>query len=180
MNIDNENWKQITEDNIKLAYACANKLHRQWPKVDLDETIQICSIGLIKASQTYKEGQSAFSTYAYIIMYNEFRMNNRKLKCRENLQYVSIDEQMHENLTLEDMIADEDTDMRSIYDDMDIEGFITKLGLSPLDRTILTSQLKGINQKDIGDKLNFSQSYISRRLKDIKKQIKEYLIKSNK
>ena len=59
--------QKMVEDNHKLIYGAAHKY-----KINLEEYYDVLAIGLCKAAMAFDETKGQFSTFAYIIMLNEY------------------------------------------------------------------------------------------------------------
>lgn len=143
-----------------MAYHIASKFAPN-TIVDMEDIKQLALIGLYKASQNYKDNLGyAFSTYAYKVMKNEIL----KELTKHNV-YDSIDEMEYD-------VADESYNPEVEY-----------IGSLQRYRSVLTNQeyevvlltVQGYSQKEISQRLNLSQSQISRIFIKAKKKIKEVL-----
>lgn len=158
---------QFIMDNHKLIYQFAHDNH-----VNLNEYYDILAIGLIKAVDTYNNNKGfKFSTYAYSVMKNEYLMELRKSK-KDCLNY---------SLSLENLVVDDIPFIELIHDDLDIrdnctidfEAFLDSLEED--EKKVIYYLTQQCNQKQIGKKLNLSQSYISRKIIKIKQKFKEII-----
>lgn len=59
---------KLVEDNHQLIYGFLTKY-----KLPAEEWYDLCAIGLVRAALDYNEDKGAFSTLAYIYMFNEMR-----------------------------------------------------------------------------------------------------------
>ena len=172
----------LIEHNLRLVVYLSKKYENT--KVDLEDLVSIGTIGLIKGINTYKLGKNIkLATYASRCIDNEILMYLRKNRKRnadvsleESLSYDSEGNELH----LEDILGTdpdivtkqlEDNDMRSILMD-EIKR------LPERDKEIMKMRYglfgeKEITQKELAEKLNISQSYISRIEKKVIKKIKE-------
>ena len=64
---------RLIEENHNLIYSLLYKYH-----LDVEEWYDLAAIGLCKAANTYNNGKSGFSTYAYKCMYTTIMMEKRK------------------------------------------------------------------------------------------------------
>ena len=167
----------LIERNLRLVVYIARKFENTG--VNVEDLISICTIGLIKAINTFNpENKIKLATYASRCIENEILMylrRNSKTKSE-----VSIDEPLNvdwegNELLLSDILG---TDADVIYKDIEEEVDRDLLGkamekLSQRERKIVEMRF-GIlpettekTQKEVADLLGISQSYISRLEKKI-------------
>ena len=170
---------EVYEQFKKFIYKTANSFSNSCES--LDDLVQIGSIGLIKAFNSYKiESNYNFITLLAIVVNNEFRMKLRKEKRRKSvLNEVSFDDCLctdvdGKSLILSDVIK-EPTDCEEIVmkriSDIELRKFISEL--RPLNKRILELFFFGnMKQFKIGKELNISQSYVSRLLVQSLKTLK--------
>lgn len=177
--------KLITHNIRLVIYEVANK----FKSVDYDkkDLVSIGNIGLLKAINTYdlKKGIE-FATYATKCIDNEILMFLRKLKKDKNvdsLDRVIFQDKDGSELKLGDMVSD---DNELVEDNEQLETYrilreIVKQ-LPERDKEIIMLYFgfyngKKYTQKEIANKFNISQSYISRLttkiLKKIRRQMEE-------
>jgi RNA polymerase sporulation-specific sigma factor len=100
----NDAQQKLVEDNLKLVYHVVSK---HFPTFKYDEDIiSIGTMGLCNAALTWKEGKSAFSTYAYKCIRNAIRNEFRSRK--HSIEVISLETPISDELTLADTIAEED------------------------------------------------------------------------
>lgn len=152
-------------DNHKLIYQFAHDHN-----INLNEYYDILAIALIKAADTYnKEKGFTFGTYAYSVMKNEYLMELRK-KRKDGLNY---------SVSLENLIVDDIPFIEIIHDDNDIRDFYKESmelffkNLEDDEKRVLYYLAQEYNQKQIGRKMNLSQSYISRKITKIRNKYKQ-------
>lgn len=140
---------------------------------DYDDILSIGTIGLIKAVDSFKNGNGTrFSTYAARCIENEILMYFRSQKRNANLVSINdvLDTDKEGNeLTLIDIISSEDM----VTDEVDKKIKIQKLekliknSLTPRERDILILRY-GLNdkppksQQETADIMGISRSYVSR------------------
>ena len=143
---------KLIEHNLRLVVFLAKKYDNT--KVDLEDLVSIGTIGLIKGINTYKlDKKIKLATYASRCIDNEILMYLRKNKKR------------NADISLED------SDMKLL-----LMKEIQKLPKRDYDIMKLRYGLFGekeVTQKELAEKLNISQSYISRIEKKVIKRIKE-------
>lgn len=148
---------QLVLDNLKVVVKIAHK-YSNIKNIDLDDLVQIGNIGLIKASRTFDKSKgNQFLTYAVTCINNEIRMaiifNKRHSNC------VSIDDV---DLSADDSFVD-DLELASLYEQVN-----TIVGMLPPKYQDILNNLYGLNhhkrctQKELGRRLNLSQSWICR------------------
>lgn len=179
-----ESRNVLIEHNLRLVVYVAKRYDTNIN--NLEDLISIGTIGLIKAINTFRLDKNIkLATYASRCIENEILMFLRK-KAKSRLE-ISLDEPLKvdydgNELLLEDILFDSES---NVYDDLDNEEKINQLRqalneLKPREREILAMRfgLDGedeLTQKEASDKLNISQSYISRLEKKILKKLKSTL-----
>ncbi len=135
-------------------------------------------LGLIKAAKNFDENKGTkFSTYAVPSIRNEILMYLRKNKAHKN--DISLETIIHEDdsgntMTIGDkvLVSDENVTDKIIQGEIFIKCISIMLNfLEPRERYIILSEIAGVTQKVISEKLNLSQSYVSRLVKKIKEEI---------
>jgi len=175
---------KLIEHNLRLVVFLAKKYENT--NVDLEDLVSIGSIGLIKGINTFKRGKNIkLATYCSRCIDNEILMflrKNKKTKgdvsFEESLSFDSDGNELH----LEDILG---TEPDIVTKDLEIEKDkkILKEELDKLEKRdkeiiILRYGLNGFNemtQKDVAEKLNISQSYISRIEKKVIKKLKNVI-----
>ena len=172
---------KLIEHNLRLVVFLAKKYENTG--VDLEDLVSIGSIGLIKGINTFSSDKNIkLATYCSRCIDNEILMYLRKNKKIKN--EVSIDQTLSydtdgNELRLEDIIG---TDKEDIVKEIEMNGdkeLIIKeiLSLKPRDREIMVLRYgllgnEEYTQKEVANKLNISQSYISRIEKKVIKKLK--------
>ncbi len=167
-------WAQgiLIERNLRLVAHIVKKY--QQPEVETEDLISIGTVGLIKAVQSFNpKKQSKLGTYAARCIENEILMyfRSRKKVSREVSIYepVGTDKEGNE-INLLDII---EGDQRDFAEVVQLKEDTKKLDLSldqvldEREREILLMRYglrgyKELTQREIGDKLKISRSYISR------------------
>ena len=178
-----ENAKnKLIEHNLRLVVYLSKKYENT--KVDLEDLVSIGTIGLIKGINTYKIDKNIkLATYASRCIDNEILMYLRKNKKRnadvsleESLSFDAEGNELH----LEDILGTEPDIVTKEIEDNDIKKILLKEinSLSKRDKEIMKLRYglfgeEEITQKELAEKLNISQSYISRIEKKVIKKIKE-------
>ncbi len=160
----------LIERNLRLVAHIAKKY--QNVDEDMEDLISIGTIGLIKAVASFDSGKGKLSTYASRCIDNELLMllRSKKKTSKEVSLYEPIGTDKEGNeINLLDIIESEQID---VIDRMELGGNIRKLGkvLQTLDRREkeiiflrygLTTG-KEVTQREIGERLGISRSYVSR------------------
>lgn len=140
-------------------------------------------LGLIKAVDTFDiTKEYMFMTYASQCIKNEVFMYLRKEKPHSllNGKIVSIDDAVNDNdehYSLYDVLKSEDGDIAKVADVDEVDSVIKQFRhLSPCEQYCLMAHSgvygKKLSQLEISDRLNISQSYVSRKLSECYKKIK--------
>ena len=175
-----EYQQKLVESNINLAYDYAHK-HLSEFGYDIDDSIQIASVGLCNAAVNYDESKGfAFSTLAYTFMKNEFltlrRRNNAKKRnaCIVYLDDILYDDSDNNKVTISDTIPDG----QSIEDQIIVKDQI-EYAFNKLDdncKQIIEYMIANPNltQTECAKQLNTSQSRISKSIKKFKMFYNEF------
>ena len=185
---DAEAKHTLIEHNLRLVVYIAKKFDNTG--VGVEDLISIGTIGLIKAINSYdKDKNIKLATYASRCIENEILMYLRRTNKLKG--EISIDEPLNQDgdgneLLLSDILGtDYDSISRGLEDEVDkklLKGAIAKLNsreknIMELRFGFITGNEK--TQKEVGDMLGISQSYISRlEKKIISKMRKEILSKT--
>ena len=175
----------LIERNLRLVAHIAKKY--QGTEVDTEDLISIGTVGLIKAVMSFdKEKKSKLGTYAARCIENEILMyfRSRKKTTREVSIYepVGTDKEGNE-INLLDIIEGDQRDFAEIIqlneDSKKLDYLIDKI-LDDREKEILLLRYglrghKELTQREIGEKLKISRSYISRIEKKSIKKLKEAL-----
>ena len=175
---------KLIEHNLRLVVFLAKRYENT--KVDLEDLVSIGSIGLIKGINTFsKDKNIKLATYCSRCIDNEILMYLRKTKksktdisFEESLSFDADGNELH----LEDILGtDKDIVTKGLDDELDKQ--ILRKELNKLDKRdkeimCLRYGLNGyeeMTQKDVAEKLNISQSYISRIEKKVIKKLKSVI-----
>lgn len=182
-----EEAKQILiERNLRLVAHIAKKY--QGTEVEMEDLISIGTVGLIKAIMSYnKDKNSKLGTYAARCIENEILMYFRaRKKCSREVSIyepIGTDKEGNE-INLLDIIETEQTDtveqMQAQQDIKDLLSYIDVV-LDEREKEILLMRFglrgqKELTQREIGEKLNISRSYISRIEKKALQKLKVALL----
>ena len=175
---------KLIEHNLRLVVFLAKKYDNTM--YDLEDLVSIGTIGLIKGIKTYKLDKNIkLATYASRCIDNEILMFLRKNKKRQSEvsfeDSINLDSEGNE-LHVEDVFGtDEDIVHKYIEESDDrvlLENEVKKL--NSRDKEIIELRYglfgkKELTQKELADKLNISQSYISRIEKKVIKRLKSII-----
>lgn len=174
-----EEQKELVLQNMGLVYHLAKKINIA--QNDYEDIISIGTIGLIKAAATYDKKKAVFSTYACRCIENEFKMYFRKANKYANdislEEPIGIDNDGNE-LTLKQLIISPDSNfVEEIVERDNLIQFINIIlnVLKTREKLVMLYKIAGVRQRGISEKLNISQSYISRIEKRMKDKVKLYL-----
>ena len=177
---------QEDEEKVKankgLVHYIANKYSSSSDQ--FDDYVQIGMFALYKAVMTFDEGKgNTFATYATRVIENEILMDIRRNKKHQRV--LSLDDTKvvyvveGTESTLQDVIAD--TSTLPVEENGEYEEQIEKTLSIILNRlnskykVALLFDISGMLQSKIGEKLNMSQSYVSRVLKRARKELMRQL-----
>lgn len=161
----------LIERNLRLVAHIAKKY--QNVDEDMEDLISIGTIGLIKAISSFDAVRGKLSTYASRCIDNELLMllRSRKKNAREVSLYEPIGTDKEGNeINLLDVIEQEQTD---VVEQLDLRENTKKLQmllnevLNDREREIIFLRYglltgKEVTQREIGEALHISRSYVSR------------------
>ena len=157
--------ESLVLENQRLVHYLVRKIGGD---DDYDDMVSIGTFGLIKAAATFDAGKGIrFATYAAKCINNEIFMHFRKEKASRR-RLISLDAPLHEDregnsLRLADTISEEKDFTEKIEERESFSKILSFiLNLSTKKRLVMLYKLAGLNQRDVAQRLNFSQSYISR------------------
>lgn len=168
--------QKIVEDNMGLVYKFCSTQGNKY-NFDFEDTIQIASVGLIKAVIFWDKNKGSLSTLAYTCMNREFLMAIRsrnkhdKLGCIQSLNEPLLSD-LDYDLTLEDVITDNKNLIDFILLKTSVESAYAKLNDKQKD-VVYRYLVLGQKQIEIAKSLNLSQAHISRIITKFKDLIKE-------
>lgn len=161
----------LIERNLRLVAHIAKKY--QNVDEDMEDLISIGTIGLIKAISSFDAGKGKLSTYASRCIDNELLMllRSKKKSAREVSLFEPIGTDKEGNeINLLDIIEQEQTD---VTEQMELCENTKKMKrlldevLSDREREIIYLRYglltgRDVTQREIGEALNISRSYVSR------------------
>lgn len=165
----NHEQQQIVLDNQRLVNYFVLKLGVTPNSTEYEDLVSIGTIGLIKAAITFDVSKrNAFATYASVCINNELFMHYRKAKKYANdisLESPIGDDNEDTGLILMDQIAHPESNfVEKIEKNEDFIQLVSVIlnYLKSKERLVMLYYMGNICQEDIAEKLNISQSYVSR------------------
>ncbi len=183
---DDDAKQLLIERNLRLVVFIARRFENTG--VNIEDLISIGTIGLIKGINTYRRDRNIkLATYASRCIENEILMYIRKIANQKN--EVSLDEPINmdydgNELLLSDILGtDEDVILRPMEDNVDL--LLLRQAVSQLpqrEREIVEMRFglnnkKELTQKEIAEKMEISQSYISRLEKRIMLKLRKEILR---
>ena len=161
----------LIERNLRLVAHIAKKY--QNAEEDMEDLISIGTIGLIKAVSSFDAGKGKLSTYASRCIDNELLMllRSKKKSSREVSLFEPIGTDKEGNeLNLLDIMEHEQediTEQMELYDNTKKLAKLLKEVLSDREREIIYLRYglvtgTEVTQRQIGEALHISRSYVSR------------------
>ena len=177
----------LIEHNLRLVVYIAKKFESSGVK--LEDLISIGTLGLIKGVQTFKMDKNIkLATYASRCIENEILMHLRKTnRIRHE---VSLDEPLNvdwdgNELLLSDILGTEENEVyKDIEEDVERQLVFDAINrLKRREREIMYMRFglcgeDPLTQKEVAQKLDISQSYISRLEKKIIDKIRKEVLKT--
>ena len=177
----------LIEHNLRLVVYIAKKFESSG--VNLEDLISIGTLGLIKGVQTFKMDKNIkLATYASRCIENEILMHLRKTnRIRHE---VSLDEPLNvdwdgNELLLSDILGTEENEVyKDIEEDVERQLVFDAINrLKHHEREIMYMRFglcgeDPLTQKEVAQKLDISQSYISRLEKKIIDKIRKEVLKT--
>ena len=176
----------LIERNLRLVVFISRRFENTG--IHIEDLISIGTIGLIKGVNTYRRDRNIkLATYASRCIENEILMYIRKISNQKN--EVSLDEPINmdydgNELLLSDILGtDEDMILRPMEDDVDL--FLLRQAVSQLpqrEREIVEMRFglngkKELTQKEVAERMEISQSYISRLEKRIMLKLRKEILR---
>lgn len=167
--------RTLAEENIRLAYQCADRIKRKGSPVCIDDIRQTCMVGLCYAAVSYDPSYGTyFSTLAYRCMLNEYREYVRK----KHVPSISMDQciagaDIPLACTLEDPFDLNHESIDSTEMKMDAETFLSSC--PALWRQVAQLRMKGMRNKEIAQHLGITQSYVATIVCNIKNKFYQWM-----
>lgn len=174
-----EKQDKLITDNLKFVYYIVHKYFSNCG-IEYDDLFQVGCIGLIKAANNFDESKKIkFTSFAATCITNEIRMLLRKNK--NHISEISIDAEIkngdddNSKITFEDQLPDKVDIEEEIISKSELNNIKNFISFLPdREQEIIKARIQGERQDKIKDKLNLSQSYISRIIKRIGTKYKNY------
>ena len=163
--------EEMFNKNIKIAYKIANRYLTNYAS-EYEDIKQIALMGLWKAVSTF-DNTHVFSTYAYTVISNEINYYLRTVK--KNYNTISLKQEIKENITLEDILADKNNYIEKLENSLAIENYISQIRNSKLnekEKMVFELSLKGYKQRQIAKIIGCSQTEVSRKIRKLRTKIK--------
>lgn len=166
--------QDFATENHNLIYSF---LHSR--NLIVSEWYDVAAIGFMKAIHNYNTNKGKFSVFAYKCMENEISMEKRKFTTEKRigdniLTYYDTPVVGHdfiESTTIQEFI--EDFHSKDFENEIAIREILKKVynNFSLKNKSIIYLNLKGYNQREIAEKVNLTQSYVSRILKNFFREL---------
>lgn len=143
--------QQLIEDNMNLVYSLISK---EYPTYLQDEDIVQCGmVGLCKAADKWDDSKSKFSTFAFICIRNEIRMELRRRQKHNGV--LSLDYEVDGNDGERTAFGD------CIVGDEDVHYIDTELPtLTARERQVFELFQTGLTQTEVAKKLGLSKQRV--------------------
>lgn len=165
--------EQLANDNYKLVHYFVRKYNDG--KYNYDDLVSAGNVGFTQAINTFDESKGVkFATYASRCIINQLFMFMRKEK--KHLNNISIDTPIFTDKDGSEMtILDTLTTEEEETDWQDINSVVSRMmkQFGEQERNVMGLFFKERNQREIGNELGLSQSYVSRIVKKSLKKIKK-------
>lgn len=173
---DKESKDKLLIHNMRLVISIVEEMYANFI-YDQDDLISIGTMGLIKAIDTFDLSRNIkFSTYSSRCIVNEINMFlriDRKHHKVDSLENKVIDYEFSE-VKLKDIIPVETNVEEQIIEKEEYLIIYELLNSLPEDeREMVKMYMKRYTEKEIGEKYNLSQSYVSRKIRNILKKLRQ-------
>lgn len=154
---------ELISKNLNFVWHFVNKLEPPHP-YDEDDLFQIGCIGLIKAARSYDPSKKAkFATYAAKCIRNELYTACQQARKSQVVEVVGLNSELLQKRSQELLSP---VEHNALMNDL-----IRKV--SELDDGVVQMTIAGKSQEAIGSELGLSQSYVSRKLRRAREQLRE-------
>lgn len=160
--------ENLYKSNKNLMFHIANKFLNL--NLEYDDLMECGDLAFVKAIKIFNPNKSKWATYFSKVMVNEILMVNRK-RNREvdtiSIETVICEDSDNNVLTIQDVIPSAKDTFNEVVNLIVTEEILIMLNKLPLRKQeVFRLYLFGKKQKDIGQALNLSQSYVSRLIKN--------------
>lgn len=168
---------KLVEQNLNLVHFVINRWFDDLPAIfEYEDLYQSGCIGLMRAARTYDHDRGiAFSTYAVPKIRGAITITlkpSQRQKCIPIDCLVSLDNTIVSGslTTYKDVLADS----RDIDDDVSAKICLQQIlkMLNRKDRELIKLRLLGYTQHEIAKTQDVSQEWVSKRIKNIKRRLK--------
>lgn len=175
-----EEAERVRENTGLVHYVV--KKYKKPEDEQFDDYFSIGKFGLCKAVITFDEGKGyQFATYAARVIENEILMEIRRN--RKHRRVVSLNSEVlgyeGNKAELQDFIADEKSlpVEESVKAKERIEKALSIIlnNLTNKEKYVILFYVAGMTQSEVGERLNFSQSYTSRVIERARKKLDKYI-----
>lgn len=167
-------FEELYLKNLPLMHHIAKKFANL--PIEHDDLIGCGNIAFTKCMKLFDPSKSKWATFFSTVMTNEILMLNRKVS--KNSVCISIETVVHidstgNTLALENLLADEHDKIAALHVKFATEEVFMLIGeLESRNKLIIEMYLSGVKQKQIGETLGISQSYVSRMIAKTIKQLR--------
>lgn len=157
---------RLVELHLKLAFWAAGRLHRRYPKLDLDDLTEEASLAIIAAVEAFDPARGAFATYAYHKIRGRFTdLMRLQLNYYRNRPTVTVQRL--------DCVKEPETTNADVenVDDRDECEWIFRRVQRDLDRSILDGLREGETQKEIAKRCSRHPTLIVARLRRLRSEV---------
>lgn len=179
----NERQRKLIEENYRIVPFFLKSL--SFKSSDYEELLSAGNWGLIKAAATYNSMAGfKFGTYAKTCINNEFFMVMRKAKSKPKIIYLESvakgEDEKQKRILLEEIVLVDPTDITKGIEDRETVEKIMELMLNMnsikcKEKQVVFYMLGGMQQSEIGERVDLSQGSISRIIKNSFKKIKSQI-----
>lgn len=174
-------------ENMKLIHKFCHKYYKGkiTSYIEYEDFFQVGSYGAWKGLKTFDEERGIkLSTYVGTCIENELRMEIRKFSSQSRqaeTSNISLDEIIHydgngEDLTLESILGDYDNRIVNKVDTLLVQKALNEIISKDANpdklATIMSMHFSGYNQREISDKLQVSQSWVSKKIRRTKRKLR--------
>ena len=166
----NEEEKKLVEDNHNLIWYYVRRYG-----ISYDEYYDVLAIELCKAAKHYDESKGTFSTIALKFMNNKMHKLHEESTLQRKIPKDKINN-YNSVLDIEYKVGSNYDMEKNIVNKMNLENELHKafeVITNERDRKIMYYRLKNLTVMEIGEMLNITHQYVSARIKQIRKKLKE-------
>lgn len=167
--------EEFFERNYPFIHFIARKYIRL--PIEYDDLVGICSVGMMKAFNSFSYKGVKFTTFAGVVMKCEILKYLDRVEKLGKLRTVSIDKATSDDgkCRLGDIVSDGVDSYKQVDDRLTIEtilGQYDKKAREPYRKQMIRSYLKGEKQSDAARRLGISQAHASRKYREAVDELK--------